>query len=266
MARLLERFWLDLPLGDESSQTFFYEVIPSAHIEVPSDGRFTYEARAALTEAVRQEVVPGIWRAVGLIPSTVRDQLGPGGYQRRTNPSLQAYLAITDERARMAAAALGWVFRQESVLVADLRDQVEGRTGYVVVDLGPDKLLPERAHAFFLHAANTVEGLGGGYTAFDDDMLFLNMRDDTGEPYSQLDDEAFSLALQRSAKSFDSYAALGTEGVADARFVGNNWSEAADGEQYAMHLTGADLAALTALRDRHSTMVNAWLRDGGVGR
>jgi hypothetical protein len=214
--------------------------------------------RAAFTAKVRDELLPDLLRAVEVDPAKVRTELTPGGYLLRTNASLQSRVALDRRRADRLAAALGYVFRQSSVLVSDLYDR-RGNTGYAVIRFAGGPITASRAHAFFEHAAQVSKGLGGGYTAFGSEMIFLNVRDGAGKPYSELEDRAFAAALRQSAASFkEAPARLVAAGRAQARFVGNSWREKPNGEDYVMLLGGPSdpmVTRLDRLKDRHTAMI-----------
>ncbi len=96
-------------------------------------------------------------------------------------------------------------------------------------------------------------GLGGGYTAFGDDMIFLNVRDGQGQPYSKLEDAPFEAAMRKAADSFGlAKATVSQNGKARARFVGNNWRNKPAGDDYVAILgTGSPLLKrLDRLRER----------------
>jgi hypothetical protein len=217
-----------------------------------------YADRAAFTARVSDELLPDILRAVEIDPAKVRTEMTPGGYLLRTNASLQSRVAIDDRRADRLAAALGYVLRQSSVLVSDLHDR-RGGTGYGVVRFAGGPLTAGKAHAFFEHAAQQNKGLGGGYTAFGSEMVFLNVRDGAGKPYSELEDRAFVAGLKRAALSFkEGQARLAHAGYARARFVGNSWREKPNGEDYVARLgRPADpvVISLDRLKERHTAMV-----------
>lgn len=261
---LLTRLWPKAAAAvPEVAQTLFYEVIPSAQLTLPNIKQARFADREALTHDVASELVPAILRLVDLAgndPAKVRTRVGPGGYHLETSPSIQTQVVLADADANRAAAALGWVFRQESVIVADLQDRVEGRTGWVIVDFPEGAVTPELAHAFFQHAASMSRGLGEGYTAFVEDLLFFNMRDDDGAPVSGLEDAAFIEAMRTVAAAF-SGAKVTAElnGVADARFVWNDWraERDPDGQGYGRQLGPELTASLAPVRERHSAMVRA---------
>jgi len=251
--RLLDTFWPDLAHPPElPSQTFFFEVVPSAQIQVPPRDRYGYAERERLAARIRTELVPAILRAANADPDA-RTQLGPGGYLGEINPSIQCHLAISDEHAQIVGAALGWVFRQKSVLVADLRDRIEGRNGYVIVDLGPGTLHPDRADAFYAHAVRVEPRIRGGFTAMNDDMLFINMTSDV----DRMTDAEFESALGRAAASFESFAQVLETGIADARFISDNWADHPDGQGYEVKLAATDRVALRDARARHTELVLA---------
>ncbi|SEA82489.1 hypothetical protein [Rubrimonas cliftonensis] len=232
-----------------------YEAIPSAQLALDLDGA-DYAQRAELTDAVHTALVADVIRATGLDPATATTELTPGGYLLRTNASLQTEIFADEAQAARLAAALGYVLRQWSVLVTALAEE-GGDTGYVVVNFPEDVLTPALAQSFFEAAVAEDAGLGGGYTAFGDAMIFLNMRDADGAPYSGLDDIAFAARLGLAAGRFPG-ADLGVAGagLAYARFVANDWDASPEGEDYAALLADPELmAALDALRRRHDALV-----------
>lgn len=248
-----------------------YEVVPSAQLETwdnvdPSAA--PYEARATLTREVFMSLWPEMVAAVGLDAAAIETQEVPGGYLLATNPALQSAFARTDtERAAIErfAAAQGYVFRQWDVLITDFGSN-GGNTGYAVVAIA--ELTPARAQAFFVHAAGVDAGLGGGYTAFGDAMLFLNLRDaDSDEPYSGLDDAAFVDALDRAAASFaqaDAQVVDAGERAVEAWFISNDWAAAGAGEELAAMLDAQAVQALDDVRGRYDDVVAAWVEDQGL--
>lgn len=220
-----------------------------------------YEMKVRLAQQVLAQIVPTLLGVMGVDLRDAPTEIGPGGYELHTNPSLHTHMSVSDERAQTVAAALGWVFRQKSLLIADLRDSHAGRTGYVIVDLGAGPLSPDRAQAFFACAAATHPALGEGYTAFDDDMLFLNLTD-THSPGGALDDNVFAVLLKRSAEIFDDRTCIHSHGRANARFVENRWEIAPDGDEYA-RLLGHHIEALAPLRAQHTDVVQEWIRNLG---
>ncbi|HYD67925.1 hypothetical protein [Azospirillum sp.] len=251
-----------LPVAAEPVQRLFYEAVPAMseargpEATAPEAGaldKAPFAVRSAFAARVAGELVPAVLRALGHDPAAAVTELTVGGWQLRTNPSLHTALPLADAEADRLAAALGFVLRQDSVLVADLT-QGDGRTGSVIVTL--PRLTPDRAQRFFAHAARVDAGLGGGYTAFGDAMLFLNVAGDDGKPYSGLPDAAFADALARAARRFPA-ARLTATGLADARFVSNDWAAAPDGADYTRRLDPATVAALRTLRDRHAALLRA---------
>lgn len=235
-------------------QLLSYEALPSAQVALDLS-EATYAQREEMTAAALESIAPDVIEAAGFDAADVETDLTPGGYLLNTNASLQARAAVSDAEATRMAAALGYVFRQWSVLVSEL-DEPGGGTAYVTVAFPEDALTPEAAQGFFEHAAAVHEGLGGGYTAFGDEMIFLNVRDGDGAPYSGLDDLRFAALLGQAAGDFPGAAlTVAAAGEAQARFVGNDWEASPNGEDYASMLQDAELiAALDALRARHNAL------------
>lgn len=192
-----------------------------------------------------REVVPGVLQAVGSGGAATRTQIVPGGYRLNTDPSLVTAFAVADEaQALLFAAAIGYVLRQDSVLVfaADPR----GDSLTVRVRLAEACLTPQAAQRFFRHAAAVAAGLGGGYTAFGCEMWFVNLRDGTGAPYSGLDDARFAAALAQAAARFDPPAAVAGSFRARAALIGSGWPDG-NGRPYVEKLAALPVGALAGL-------------------
>lgn len=232
-----------------------YEAIPSVQADIDLAGA-TWAQRAELTAAVRDRLAPQVIAALGMDAAALETDLTPGGYLLNTNASLQARGPVTEIEAIRLAAALGYVLRQWSVMVSRLDDDL-GDTGYVVVSFPEDALTPETAQAFFESAAALDEGLGGGYTAFGDEMIFLNVRDGEHHPYSGIEDIAFAALLGQAAGAFSGAELMITgAGYAHALFVGNDWNAAPDGGDYALTLNDPELLGeLDTLRAEHDALV-----------
>jgi hypothetical protein len=246
--------WIGAAAAQEADVLLSYEAIPSVQVPLNLDAA-TYAQREAVTQAALETIAPKVFAAAGVDPATVETDLTPGGYLLKTNASLQARAPVDQATATRLAAALGYVFRQWSVLVTTF-DAAEGGTAYVSVGFPEGALTAEVAQAFFEAAAAVDQGLGGGYTAFGDDMLFLNVRDGEGKPYSGLDDIVFAARLGQAAGAFGQGARVVDAGRAEARFVENDWDAASDGEDYAATLADPALvAALDGLRAEHTALV-----------
>ncbi len=217
-----------------------------------------YADRAAFAIKVKDELLADIFRAVGVDPAKVRTEMTPGGYLLRTNSSLQSRTVVDWRQADRVAAALGYVLRQSSVLVSDLAD-ARGGTGLAVVRFPRGTLTAAMADGFFQHAAKVHKGLGGGYTAFGDEMIFLNVRDEAGKSYSELDDRTFARGLKQAAATFkEGRARLARVAQARAKFVGNSWRQNPNGEGYVAILGGtADPAVvrLKTLQEKHTVLI-----------
>jgi len=221
-------------LAQAVTQHLFYEAVPA---DVPADA--SYEVCRRLTERVRDELVPAVLRAAGVEAEKAATEQRMGGYRLRTNPNLHTTISLADAPADRLAAVLAWVFQQDNVLVADFAEG-DGTTGYALVRFPKGTLTPESAQRFFVAAAAIHDGLGGGYTAFSDNLLFLNLRGANGAPYSGLSDADFAAALRRTADGFAG-TVLAETGRVDARLVENPQQ---NGDP-----------ALTPLRARHAALV-----------
>jgi len=229
-----------------------YEAIPSADLALPAPRAAGYAAKERLARLVAVGLTPSVVAAVGLDPGRVFTRIAPGGYLGETAPALFSTLHAAPADADRLAAALGYVLRQDSVLVADL----DGDGAYQVsIRFAYRALTPATAQAFFRRAMQVHPGLGGGYMALDDRMVFLNLRGPDGRPYSGLADWPFREMLGIAASRFDG-ARLGSSGQAAARLIANDWKRAPNGSEYAGRLAGAT-AALDALAARFEALLQS---------
>lgn len=214
-----------------------YESLPNPSLPNRDEAirRGDYAAKAAFTEQIRAAFLDRIVTGMGLggqITTTVR----PGGYLLGTNPSFQSTLQGSDDSPcdRFAAAA-GFVFEQESVLVWRF---AVGDVGYGQVGF-PDGTLDDKvAQEFFVHAASVNDALRGGYSAVADTMVFINLRDATGKPYSMTDDATLFASLQQAVGSYPAGTAKWIGGgVTNAHLVANTWRTNADGADYLSKLS-----------------------------
>ncbi|MCG8419274.1 MAG: DUF4114 domain-containing protein [Proteobacteria bacterium] len=277
LAALFIAFLAGCAGGDETTLQLSYEAIPGVGVELDQGSvdasNATYQQKLQFTQQVFDQLVPDIMAAVGVEALTAESHIMPGGYLLQTNPSMQSRLKIGGEGVETAAkidqlaAALGHVMYQWSVLVTDFA-AADGNTGYAIVLFSDGDLNPDNAHEFFVHASTINDGLGGGYMAFEDQMIFLNLRDSGGVPYSGLQDGSFVSALEQAAASFaGARVTVSESGTVAARFIENNWDNAGAGEHY-LALMGdeADIDRLTTLRDSFNQMVTEAAATHGWGR
>ncbi|WP_051248392.1 hypothetical protein [Inquilinus limosus] len=234
---------------------FSYEALTFKPLGLDA-AKASYADRAAVTTQVKDTELPKILALLNVPADQVQTEVTPGGYQLETNASLQSAFETDPKTADLFAAAVGYTFRQWSVLVTDFTPEGQGNTGYAVVTFKDHAPSGEEAQAFFQHAASVNKGLGGGYTAFGRDLFFLNIADSTGKAYSGLDDATFVAELTKAAETFTGTPVSVTRsGRVDARFVENDWDKSKTGQDYAKIL-GRDLTRkLTQLRREHDRML-----------
>lgn len=172
-----------------------------------------YNERATQTTLLVSELGPAVLAAVGLDPAQFDAEIVPGGYQLKTNPSVLLLVDGDAAAADRAAAAFGYLFDQSSVLV--WRESDEGALVSIVTLPG---VTPNLADHFFRHAASVHPGLGGGYTARGNRLLFINLRGADGRPFSGLTDDEFLAAMTRAAGAFGGLATV-TAARSDAKLV-----------------------------------------------
>lgn len=242
-------FWSVLPAWADSPQIHFlaFETLPAACPALrgaPCRSPASYDAREKQAHAARARIVPLVLGAAETAPGRAEISLTHGGYLGRTNPALILALEGSHAEARQLAAMLGYVFAQESVLVWTWAE--EGAAA-AVIRFPAGTLTPETGQSFFAAAARRHEGLGGGYTALGDEMVFLNLRGPDGVPFSGLDDAAFAHELRKAAEAFtQAPASAGRTGRVRAILVSNDWVAAPEGEDYLSRI--ADPSAALKLR------------------
>jgi hypothetical protein len=236
-------------IGAALAQTLLiYQANPAPGTNLPSLDALPYDAVQDLTQSVAGQGTQ-IARAVGFSGETGIEVV-PGGYRLRSDPSIVMRVKAEPRQATLLAAALGYVYRQDSVLVLDLA-ALDADQFYVRIGFADANLNGALADAFFRHAAQVDPALGAGYTAFDNELVFINLRDDAGRPYGGLDDEAFKAALAKAAANFSgARASIVKTGLVEARLVGNDWQALPDGGTYRTLLPLDALPALDAIEAR----------------
>lgn len=171
---------------------------------VPERGDVIYTKQVAQTAAVISELGPPLLGALGLDPSSFDADVVAGGYQGRMNATVVMYVDGDAVKAGRVASACGIVFDQASVL-----DWHENQAGPdLAVDVSFRSLTPTLADFFFRQAIAVNRGLAGGFTAHDNQLLFINLRGADGKPLSGADDAQFANALRTAAKGFGNLATV----------------------------------------------------------
>lgn len=125
-------------------------------------------------------------------------------------------------------------------------DERGGDSLSVRVAFGPC-VTSDCAHRVFLRAAQIYQGLGGGFTAFGCEMLFINLRDEKGQPYSGLDDAAFAAALGRASSGFAPPARIAGTFRTRSVLIGEGWPGSKGGALYIERLAGLPVEAIAPL-------------------
>jgi uncharacterized protein (UPF0297 family) len=233
-----------------SAQNFIYvayQAIPGTRTGWPDIARLDYNARQRLSEDVQRRILPDVIRALGMQTMALETQIVPGGYMLKTDPSFVTRFPPAEEEAALRfAAALGYVLRQDSMLVFAV-DATAGQSRTVRVRFAGECLTPQTAQLFFEQAARTNKGLGGGYTAFGCEMLFINLRDDKNAPYSGLNDTQFAAVLERAAIGFAPPASVIGEFRTRTVLIGSDWPGNNAGKLYIDRLTALPVEAVAPL-------------------
>jgi len=211
---------------------------------VPDRADAVYNQQAVQTAGLASELGPSILAAVGLDPGAFDAEVVIGGYRGRISPSVVLHVDGDLATADRLAAAVGFVFMQDSVLV--WQDMDTGGTFAAFVAF--PSLSPTLADFFFRNAIAVNLGLGGGFTARDNRLLFLNLRDGSGKPLSNLEDDGFAAGLRQAAKAFGDIAVV-TTARADAHLLAR--------DAYAATLGQDPMPGLGRLKNRRGELLAA---------
>lgn len=233
--------------------TNWSNVPPGGDKRRPSDG-LSYDEQLETARTTLQAIVPKILQVLEIDPGQIATLTMPGGYKLSTLPTFQSSFEADTNAANEFASAVGYVFRQWSVLVTDFTPSDSGNATYGTVTF-EHVVTGAEAADFFQHAATVKPALGQGYSAFDEDMFFINLTDSTGTPYGGESDENFLIHLRKAAETYSKSRVMFTEtGRVDARFIQNDWKTAPDGEDYARTLGDETAARLKCLRAEHEAV------------
>jgi len=109
-------------------------------------------------------------------------------------------------------------------------------------------ILPGVVKALGLQAmALETQIVPGGFTAFGCEMLFINLRDDKGAPYSGLDDVAFAAALAKATQGFAPSATIAGRFRSRTALIGEGWPDNRGGALYIERLTALPVDAIAPL-------------------
>ena len=211
---------------------------------VPDQADAVYNQQAIRTAGLASELGPSVLAAAGLDPGAFDAEVVIGGYRGRISPTVVLHVDADRSAADRLAAAVGFVFAQESVLV--WQDVATGNT--LAASVAFPSLTPTLADFFFRNAIGVNLGLAGGFTGRDNRLLFLNLRDVAGKPLSTLDDDDFAAALRRAAKAFGEIAVV-TTARADAHLLAR--------EAYAATLGPNPMPVLERLKSRRGELLAA---------
>jgi hypothetical protein len=164
-----------------------------------------FAMRAETTAVLISELGPPGLQAVGIDPGAFDAEIVPGGYEGKVNPAVLLTLDGDEEQAKRAAAAFGHIFQQSAVLIWR-----ESAAGTLVAAVTLPSVTPNLAEHFFRVAGAVERGLSGGFTARGNQLLFINLRGGDGKPLGGLEDEAFVVALERTAAVFGGIATVST--------------------------------------------------------
>ena len=240
--------FLALLPGPAWAWTLFFEAMPVAGYALPGLANAPYSERAALTRAAADGVVPSVAASLGLAGKMSPVAIGPCGWRLTTQPAMRADVASDRNAAIHLAAALGYVFRQSAVLVADF-DDTAGETTYGVVSLPPGPADPMLTHRFYLHAAATDSILEGGYSSVPEGLLFLGL--------GKTDPERFVAGLRRAAETFgEPGMRFVRSGKAKAMLVANNWDVDSEGGAYRGRFPQSTVALLDQATQRNQALID----------
>jgi hypothetical protein len=232
-----------------------FEVLSSQHAQ-PAEGRkASYGEKDALTRAVLAEIVPHVWTTLGAVAARVRSRVQAGGYGNEVNPSIHSVVQTTEAEARRLSAALGFVFRQDAVLMYDLAAET-GDLKQVTVRFARRSMTPAIATRYFELARRELKSDKLGFSTTLSRMIFINLN--TG-----IADDALAAGLTRAAAAWpEMNIKVEPPKALRALLIENDWGKEKAGESYVRQLgaNGERLAtALALLQRRHDGRVKRWI-------
>ena len=236
-----------------------YEVLSQIDPVPPRIARATYAQKEAVTREALATIVPELLARMNVPPAALTTRIGPGGYRDALSPAIQSEAKLTEAQARRLAAALGYVFVQWSVLIADYGAE-NGTVSYFTLRYPRGALTVARADAAFASLRRILASDKLGFSTFGERMIFLNLETGIG-------DQAYLTGLKRLHMAGVPLAvSIDGPGKAVAHFVGNDWDKARGGETYEA-IVGAErkdtIAALRWIRAKHAAnLVRAAQRFG----
>jgi hypothetical protein len=233
-----------------------FEVLSSQHAQPAGGRKASYAEKDALTRAVLAEIVPHVWTTLGaVVAARVRSRVQAGGYGNEVNPSIHSAVQTTEAEARRLSAALGFVFRQDAVLMYDLAAE-DGQLKQVTVRFARRSMTPAIAARFFDLARQELKNDKLGFSSTLSRMIFININTGIG-------DDALAAGLKRAAAAWPQQnITVEPPKSVRALLVENDWSKQKAGESYASELGagGERLAgALAMLQRRHDGRVRRWV-------
>jgi hypothetical protein len=233
-----------------------FEVLSSQHAQPPEGRRPSYDQKDQFTRAALAEIVPHVWTTLGAFAQRARSRVRAGGYHDQVNPAIHSNITTSELEARRLAAALGFVFRQQAVLVYDLADE-KGELRFVAVRFPRGTLTPALAEQFFARARAELKSDRLGFSATYSRMLFINLN--TG-----IADDVFAAGLGRAAAAMPRLEIkVEPPKPVRATLIENDWEKSKEGEDYARHFGHhSEMLAgrLAQIRRRHDGRVRRWVQ------
>ena len=201
----------------------------------------TYEQRSQLNDFMEQSLGDAIRNQIGITP--VSTSSTPGGWEGNVNPSPKHVLPpeTSEQQARLYANVIGYLARQDGVLVARVKPEEAGGkyTGVVVQKRNPDgtssPLSREEFAATYqeLYKNDPNKNATIGAMQVGNQMLFLNT-EWGGENAQWLKDFSEAWSKLASANDYE-YDVVSSDSIG----VGNNWKEQPNGEAYLQEISQA---------------------------
>lgn len=227
--------------------TIFFEAIPVAGYSLPGLSGAPYSERLALTRAAADGVVPQVAASLGLAGKMSPVAIGPCGTRMATQPAMRADVASDRNAALNLAAALGYVFRQSAVLVADFDDAAGADTAYGIVGMPPGAVDPSLAHRFYLHALAADRQLSG-YATMPEGLIFF--------AWGRVEAPDFLPSLRRAAESFgEPEVRFARAGKAKVILATNNWDADSEGSAYRQRFQPSFVALLDQAAQRNQALI-----------
>jgi len=204
-----------------------FEIRPSDSFAVGAMfSSLSFRDQQDITATVVTALFPDLLRTLNLQDFNPLLNVGHGGFLGAQSPSIETRVPMPDFGIDTLAAAIGLVFRQDSVLVT----RIEGYGAYIqnptafaaVTFLDQKEITDGTAKRLWDHIMRVDPRLNGGYALQGNKILFFNLQDIEAkalrkQPLSKMTDEVFNAAIKAAIATYPTTRILASRRPASPR-------------------------------------------------